>query len=222
MLTTKELRTAFKEGVITEEKFKEELFKLETSSPKKRKQKKLPTFLTQDEFAKLIDKTTKYKFKTAFLLAFGSGMRLSEIVGGIREDGENIEPLTKEKVDLKEKKMFIADAKGGKQRVVPLPKGFKLKMLNYLPLNKTYKNTSSARRSIQRAFKETARAAGLLETKPSLHFHSLRHSFGTRLANQGVPIHQIAILMGHSNISTTNVYTIADPVDALKAYEDNF
>ena len=62
----------------------------------------------------------------------------------------------------------------------------------------------------------------LLEKKPNLHFHSLRHSFGSRLAGQGVPIHHIRTLMGHSNISTTNIYLIANPAEALKSYEDLF
>jgi len=222
MLTKKELTQAYKEGVLTKEEYKDQLFKLETSPKQSRKKKKLPTFLTPDEFAKLIKNTKNYDTKIIFLLAFGSGMRISEILGGKRINGETIQPLEKEKIDLNGKKIFIQDAKGGKQRVVPLPKGFKEKMLSYFPLNKKYKNIDSARRSIQRQFKVAAEKADLLKAKPTLHFHSLRHSFGTRLANQGVPLHQIAILMGHSNISTTNIYTVADPQDALNAYQEAF
>ena len=50
----------------------------------------------------------------------------------------------------------------------------------------------------------------------------LAGGFGTRLANLGVPIHQIRTLMGHSNISTTNVYLEANPKEALKNYENLF
>ena len=75
---------------------------------------------------------------------------------------------------------------------------------------------------MEKAFKRAAAKAGLLTNKPSLHFHSLRHGFGTRMANQGVPIHQIRTLMGHSNISTTNIYLEANPQEALKSYEKLF
>lgn len=222
MTNKKQLKELYEKGLIDKIKFKEELFKLETQPKKVKRSKKLPSYLTPDEFAKLIDATNKYHHKIAFLFAFESGMRLSEIVGGIRDGGDNIPALEKNKIDLKAKKIFIVDAKNGKQRIVPLPKSFKAKMLDYLPLTKKYSNIISARRSIQKAFKDSAKRAGLLETKSTLHFHSLRHSFCTRLVNQGVPLSQVQIMAGHDNLSTTSVYTHADPVDALKSYEDKF
>ena len=221
-MNKKQLKQSFEEGLITQDQYKEELFKLETAPKPKRKSKKLVTYLTPEEFDKLITATKQYHHKIAFLLAYGSGLRLSEIVGYERKEGENIPPLEKNRVDMAAKSIFIVGAKNYKQRVVPLPKGFKAKMLDYLPLSKTYSNTESARRSIQKAFKESAKRAGLLETKPTLHIHSLRHSFGTRLMNQGVPPNQVQILMGHSNVATTGIYTHADPKDALKSYEDRF
>jgi len=62
----------------------------------------------------------------------------------------------------------------------------------------------------------------LLEQKPDIHFHSLRHGFATRAIEQGIPIHHVRTLMGHSNISTTNIYLIANPKDALHSYEELF
>ncbi len=53
-------------------------------------------------------------------------------------------------------------------------------------------------------------------------WHKLRHGFASRLVNKGVPITQVQLLLGHSNIATTNVYTHANPKDALKSYEDLF
>ena len=181
------------------------------------------TAVSVDDFKKLIQNTKKKRFKVAFLLAFGSGMRLSEIVGGPREKGKKmIEGLTRDRVDMKAKCIYIKDAKEGKDRQVPLPKGFKEWMLNLLPLDQTYSNCLSARRSLQRAFKTAARKAGILKKNPKIHFHSLRHGFGTHMANQGVPIHHIKTLMGHSNISTTNVYLESNPKKALESYEELF
>ncbi len=184
--------------------------------------KNIITAISPEDFSKLIRKTHKKNFKVAFLLGFGSGMRLSEIVGGYRPDDSIIEALTENRVDIKEKKIIVRGGKGKVDRVVPLPKGFKEYMLKLLPLNKTYKNILSARRSMQRAFKSAARRAGILKKNPKIHFHSLRHGFGTQLANQGMPIHHIKTLMGHSNISTTNVYLEKNPKKALESYEKLF
>ena len=184
--------------------------------------KKLLTSIDQEDFTKLIKSTLKTKFKVAFLLGYGAGLRISEIVGAYRKDGTIIEALTKERVYINEKKILIEQAKGRSDRIVPLPKGFKNYMLDYLPLNKSYKTIPSARRSLQRAFKTAAYKAGLLIRNPRLHFHSLRHGFGTRMADQGIPIHHIKTLMGHSNISTTNVYLDSNPKLALESYENLF
>jgi len=221
-MNKKELKKSFEEKLITEDQYKEELFKIETSPTKKKKSKKLPTYLTIEEFDKLIIATKKYHHKIAFLLGFGSGLRLSEVVGGIRDEGENIPALESKHIDITRKQIFIVDAKNGKQRVVPLPKGFKTKMLNYFPLTKKYKNIPSARRSIQQAFKVASKRAGLLESKPTLHYHSLRHSFISRLMNKGVPVNQVQLLAGHDNLATTSQYTHADPQECLKSYEDSF
>lgn len=223
VMNKKELKKAYQAGLITGERFKEELFKIETiSAMTPKKQKKLPVSITEEEFTKLLQNTEKERFRVIFLFGYGSGMRLSEIMGGLREEGTDIQPLTKEGIDLKLKQIRLENAKGSKDRIVPLPKGFREQYLKYLPFTKDYKNIESARRSVEKAFKRAALKAGLLNTKPSLHFHSLRHGFGTRLANQGVPIHQIRTLMGHSNISTTNIYLEANPQEALKSYEKLF
>lgn len=166
--------------------------------------RKLPSFITMEEFSTLIKHTKKQHHKIAFLLGFGSGLRISEVT--------NLKP---EQVNIKERKILIKEGKGMKDRVVPLPKGFKQSHLKYLPIK-------CGVRSLQRAFKRNSEKAGLLKTKPDLHFHSLRHSFGTRCVDQGIPIHHVRNLMGHSNISTTNIYLIANPKDTLEKYEELF
>jgi integrase len=183
---------------------------------------KQPVAVTKDEFLLILSNTKRKYVKVVFLLGFGSGLRLSEIVG--YDKGERkIEPLHPDRIDVKSKTINVIDAKGGAGRTVPLAKGFKEDMLKFFPITtKYYKNIASARRSIERMFKSAARKAGVLSKKPDLHFHSLRHGFGTRCADQGMPIHHIKMLMGHSNISTTNVYIQGNPKDALREYEGRF
>lgn len=167
-------------------------------------QKKLPSAVSEDNFVKLIENTKKEEHKVAFLLGFGSGLRISEVL-----------KLQPNEIDLKEKKIFVRQGKGKKDRVVPVPKGLKEKHIKLFPIKLTP-------RALQISFKKIALKSGLLEIKPDLHFHSLRHGFGSQLAKQGMPIHHIRTLMGHSNISTTNVYLELNPQDALKKYEELF
>ena len=170
-MNKKQLKDAFADGLIDVDKYKDESFKLDMAPKVKKQAKRLPVALSEEEFRQLLVKTKKPVFRVAFLLGYGAGLRLSEIVGGIREDGSEIKPLSKEKIDIENRTMLIEGAKGRVDRVVPLPKGFKPSMLSFLPISKIYSNCASARRSLQRGFKVAARKAKLLEIKPTLHFH---------------------------------------------------
>ena len=163
--------------------------------------KKLPKSLTPEEFKKLIEVTPKRdkEARVAFLLAYGSGLRVSEV--------KNLKP-----VFVIEPRIEIIEGKGGRDRIVPIPKGWKQWMLDVLPIKKSI-------RSLQRNFKTAAKKA---ELNPLYTFHSLRHGFATRLFENGVPPNQVQLLMGHSNLATTSIYARARPMDALKSYEDLF
>lgn len=163
--------------------------------------KKLVKGLTQDEFRKLISVIpSKDKLsKTAFLLGFGSGLRISEV-------------LKLKKEDIQNNKINIWDAKGGKDRVVPKPKLWKEYMLNEIPIQIT-------ERSLQRRFKKYAKVAKLPD---HYVFHSLRHGFALSCLERGMPINDLQLFMGHSSLSVTNVYTKARPEDALDRFEGLF
>ena len=171
---------------------------------KARKPKKLPVAISEEEFTRLIKATNKNKHKLSFLLGFEAGLRLSEVL-----------KLEVRDIDLKEKSIFIRQGKGSKDRVVQLPKHFRESYLKLLPIG-------VGARALEIAFKRACRRAGLLETKPTLHFHSLRHGFASHCVKNGVPIHHIRTLMGHSNISTTNVYLELNPKEAMKSVEELF
>lgn len=166
-----------------------------------KKARKLPKTIRPEEFVKLI-KVIPAKdelSKVCFLLAYGSGMRISEVLRCTREH-------------FRPNSIFIPESKYGVERVVPIPKGWKDKFFKHLPVKVKV-------RALQRRFNKYRDKANL---NPKYTFHSLRHGFATRSLESGVPINQVQVLLGHSNIATTSVYTKANPTDALKSYEEYF
>jgi len=161
---------------------------------------KLPAYLKEEEFVTLIKLVKKPHHKLAFILAFNSGLRIGEITN-----------LNSEHIDFEGKKIFIKEGKGGKDRVVPLPKKFPKSYLKYLPLK-------CGIRALQISFKNYVKKSKI--PKPDLHFHSLRHSFAVNCMNKGIPLNQIQVLLGHGNIATTSIYLRINPIDALKSYEE--
>jgi len=77
-------------------------------------------------------------------------------------------------------------------------------------------------RCVQIAFKRASKRAGVSDYKPGIHFHSLRHGFATHALDRGMGIHDVRTLMGHANISTTNIYLEANPKKAITNYQDLF
>lgn len=169
------------------------------------KRKKLPDYPTYEEFNKLIIEAKKRKEKKEYLLclvlAFEAGMRISEIVGLKNKDGTwKVPPLSQDNINLQGHTIKIVSGKGSKDRVVPLPRDFNERALAMIPIRKS-------RRSIQGW--TTSITQDVLGKRLSIH--KFRHGFGTRLANQNVPINQIQMWMGHSRLDTTAVYLHAAP-----------
>jgi len=166
-----------------------------------RKSRKLPKSVRPEEFIALLKAIPKKDMtaKVAFLLAYGSGMRISEVGRCLREH-------------FRDNSIFIPESKYGVERVVPIPKGWREEFFKQLPMNRTA-------RTLERKFKKYASFAKL---NPAYTFHSLRHGFATRSLESGVPINQVQALLGHSNLATTSIYTKANPVDAIKSYEEYF
>jgi len=163
------------------------------------KRRKLPAYLNEEEFLRLIKLVKQPHHRLAFILGFNSGLRISEVVN-----------LKKENLDFTSKKIFIRDSKWGKDRVVPLPKKFPQSYLKYIPMK-------CGARAFQIAFRSYAKKAKIF--KQDLCFHSLRHSFAVRCMEKGIPLNQIQVLLGHESISTTSIYLKINPKDALQNYE---
>lgn len=167
----------------------------------KKRTRKIPKCVRSEEFIELVKVIPKkdYKSRIAFLLAYGAGLRVSEV---LRCTEEHFKPNS----------LFIPQSKYGVERFTPIPKGWKQEFFKSLPLNTTA-------RSLERRFKKYSKLANL----PSYYtFHSLRHGFATRCLEMGMPLNQVQVLMGHSSIATTGIYTLANPKDAIKSYEDYF
>ena len=213
-MNKKELAKMYAEGLITKFQYSQKLFDIETApKSKSSKERRLPKSLKPEEFVSLI-KVIPEKDKEsriAFLLAYASGLRVSEIVGAKRKDGTLIPPVSSDKIDF-ERNTIMIYGKYKVERIVPLPKGWKEWMTPLIPIEKSI-------RTLERNFKKYAKKAGLNQ---EYVFHSLRHSFATRSVESGIPVSHIQSLMGHANVATTSVYLKARPEDALKSYQDLF
>ena len=181
--------------------------------------KKIPKIITQEEFEILFNevkkmeqkaknkarKTKLKKYRLAMLLGFEGGLRISEVIGF----GDRVPPLTKTNVEIAS--IRIENGKGGKDRVVPRPKRFNDSLLELLPID-------IPRRSLQNFI--TFLGNRVLNKKIS--FHTLRHGFGSHLAGQNRPLHEIQMLMGHSRLDTTGIYLHANPKQAIDGARDVF
>jgi len=175
----------------------------------------LVRFIEFEEFKKILSAEKDKNFKLAYVLAFGSGLRISEILGyeGISSKNKPIKipPLTKEMIDL-DKHQIILQGKGGKQRISVTSKWLTKSNLDLLPLKIN-------RRTLQRRFT-------LLSKKVlgrSLNFHTLRHGFGNFMANdKGVPLPMVQQMLGHSRLDTTGIYTKSNPIKTIETAWEKF
>lgn len=179
-------------------------------------------FITFEEFKQIYKEEKDRKIKLCILLGFGSGLRISEILGyqrkfkrkrnketkqiEITKDDSEIPALTKDMVKLSEHQIRLDNAKGNKWRTTVIPPSLTEPMLDLLPIN-------IPRRTLQYHFKQlTKRVLG-----KTMSFHTLRHGFGNYQANVlKVPLPIVQQLMGHSRLDTTGIYTRANPEFAIQ------
>ncbi len=189
-------------------------------------------FLEYDEVVSLLQAANgsslrALRDRTILELFFSSGLRVSELVG-----------LNRNSVNL-EKEEFSVRGKGGKLRVVFLSAEAKEWLSRYLEkrtdidealfirypkkglINTVASKKESLRltpRTIQRMVKYYAKKAGIVK---DVHPHTLRHSFATDLLMNGADIRSVQSMLGHSSITTTQIYTHVTN-ERLKEIHKNF
>lgn len=168
---------------------------------------KLIRFITMEEGKKLISKEPNKKYKLAYALALGSGLRLSEVVGYLNK----IKPLTVEQIDLNAHTIKVF-GKGGKERITVTSPFLTESNIKLLPLKIN-------RRTIQRRIQ----ALGKKVLGRELTFHTLRHGFANYMANEKrVPLPMVQSMLGHSRLDTTGIYTKSNPVQAIEVAWESF
>ncbi|CAI1493295.1 Tyrosine recombinase XerA [Thermococcus nautili] len=176
----------------------------------------LPKALTREEVKRLLSviPPTRKRDRLIVLLLYGAGLRVSELVN-----------LKKSEVDLERGIIVVRGGKGAKDRVVPIPEFLVEEIRSYLETrsdSSEYLLVEERRKNKDRLstktvwylLKKYGKRAGV-EVTP----HRLRHSFATHMLERGVDIRAIQELLGHSNLSTTQIYTKVTVEHLKKAQE---
>jgi integrase len=155
-------------------------------------------YLTEDEEKRLLAELKDNELtKNIVIFAINTGMRRGEIFS-----------LTWFDADLNRNVLNVRQTKTGKDRVVPMNDKVRL-MLDSLPKTNEFVFTSPRTGGklvdVKKGFRKALEDAKIF----NFHFHDLRHTFATRLADAGVPLSVIAELLGHSDIRMTKRYSHA-------------
>jgi len=176
-------------------------------------QKKLIKFISTEEFRKVLKAEKDNARKLAYILGFGSGLRISEIVGPAPNSNQEIKPLEAHQVNLETNQIKVL-GKGGKERITVVNPIFPIRenMLRMLPLK-------IERRTLQNRFKKLCiKTLG----KP-LNFHTLRHGFANHMLNErNLPMPMVQGFGGWARLDTVGIYAHANPVQAIERVWEGF
>ena len=164
----------------------------------------LPKSLTKEEVKKLLSAIppTRKRDRLIVLLLYGSGLRVSELCN-----------LKISDIDFKRSLIIVRGGKGAKDRIVPIPRALLKEIEDYLKMrndNSEYLLVEERRNKKDKLSPKTVwyildkygKKTGIKVTP-----HMLRHSFATHMLENGIDIRVIQEILGHSNLSTTQIYT---------------
>lgn len=182
-----------------------------------RPEQKLPSVLSEEEVAALLNSVTNAKHKIILFLLYSAGLRISELLA-----------LRPTDIDADRGLIYVRNAKGRKDRVTLLSREAKNAIDLYL---KAFNPTQYlieggpahpySARSVNNIIKTACNKAGIRKNASA---HTLRHSFATHLLENGTDLRYIQKLLGHESSTTTERYThvtkkglenITSPLDRL-------
>jgi site-specific recombinase XerD len=187
--------------------------------PRPRQPKRLPEVLSAEEVGAILDAAPSPKYRAAFMVCYGAGLRTDELVH-----------LLPRHVDGQRMVIRVERGKGQKDRQVVLSQRLLLELRrcwkHYRPANYLFEGKRRGQpldaTSVQRAFRLACKRAGI--AKPVTP-RSLRHAFATHLLEAGTNLRVVQTLLGHQSLNTTAVYThlakswlseVQSPLDSLK------
>ena len=166
-----------------------------------REPRKLPVVLSPDEVARLLDAAPGLKYKAALSVAYGAGLRVSEVVA-----------LKIGDIDSKRMVIRVEQGKGRKDRYVMLSPHL-LELLRAWwkatrPQGWLFPGRDRVQPMTTRQLNRACHAAAdMAEIGKPVSMHTLRHSFATHLLEQNIDIRVIQVLLGHAKLDTTALYT---------------
>ncbi|MGB1007210.1 MAG: tyrosine-type recombinase/integrase, partial [Thalassobaculaceae bacterium] len=177
-----------------------------------RQGRRLPKFLTETEVDDLLaaaagtGKPEDLRLSCLMELLYASGLRVSELVGL---------PLAAVRRDPR---IILVTGKGGKDRMVPLTEAARAALAAYLPVRDHFGPRQApflfpsrgaeghlTRRRVGQLLDDLAVRAGIVPARVSPHV--LRHAFATHLLAHGADLRSVQQMLGHADISTTEIYT---------------
>jgi integrase/recombinase XerC len=188
-----------------------------------KQEKRVPSFLSEDEMAKFLDlprspELLDLRDKAVLELLYATGMRVSELVGANLED-----------VNFSERLIRVR-GKGKKERLIPFGRKAEDSLASYIrarpQINKrdieekaiflNYRGERLTSRSVERIVDKYIRFTAL---RREISPHSFRHSFASHLLGRGADLRVIQELLGHESLSTTQKYTHLDLKQLLEVYK---
>jgi site-specific recombinase XerD len=167
----------------------------------------LPTVLSREEVARMLDATTSIKHQAILSVAYGAGLRASEVA-----------KLKVRDIDSERMLLRVECGKGGRHRNAMLAHDLLLLLREWWKVGRQQGVMHAdgwlfpgqhylkpiCYRQVHRIAAEAAHAAGITKRVGP---HTLRHSFATHLLEDGVDIRIIQVLLGHAQLTTTSLYT---------------
>lgn len=162
--------------------------------------RKLPVILAHSEIMRIIGTLLNLKHRLIIALAYGAGLRVSEVVN-----------LRIYDLNFSQNTIHIRQAKGAKDRITILPETLISDLQNYISGRRAtdflFLSNRRGKLSVRTVQKIFLTAKNRIPITKNATFHSLRHSFATHLLEGGVNLRIIQELLGHNSITTTQLYT---------------